>query len=204
MASKRAGPPKAKDKRSTDETPTLIAPEQLEAIIARERAAGGHTDEPRLLCLKCRNWCDGIWYGKEGIPEMCGTCWREFAKANDIRPQRVRYATAKSFRPYVPTMADVLLMWANGHAPDAGLAYFERPGDAVWEARVLANIVRRRAAVEPRWLLYFATGPHAAALARLGPYVGRAGGYPLTRDVDFATWVRLINESVGDPYAIGA
>jgi hypothetical protein len=59
---------------------------------------------------------------------------------------------AARVKPYVPNLEDYLLAWARVHLRKAAEAWAARDDDEEWENRVLASIVRARAAADVRWL----------------------------------------------------
>lgn len=101
------------------------------------------------------------------------------------------------------TLADRLALWAAKHAPAAfaALAASDAPE---WEARVLANVVRARAALADgrAWLECVACDDaYGPELRRLAPHVKRAGGYPIdpAGGMTFAEWVDAIRALNGCP-----
>ena len=170
--------------------------------VTRAIAEGRHSDRQEHLCQRCRNWCDGIWYGNKtyGIPDMCKRCYEDSGAAQmvlPIDPSITReYIKPVEVRPYQPTLAEHLLLWASEHYRDAFEAYSQR-NDPIWERRVLAAIVRSRAAKERGWITWVPLTRWADELASLGEYVKRAGGYPMVAGMTFAEWVNVIRELGG-------
>lgn len=96
---------------------------------------------------------------------------------------------SERLREYRPTLEDVLLLWASRHLRPAFEAY--AGADDATEQRILARIVRERARDDPGWVVKLANSRLGYELAALGPYIVRAGGYPLNGE-PFADWVENV------------
>ena len=92
--------------------------------VTRAIAEGRHSDRQEHLCQRCRNWCDGIWYGNKtyGIPDMCKRCYEDSGAAQmvlPIDPSVTReYIKPVEVRPYQLTLAEHLLF--GGLAENGG------------------------------------------------------------------------------------
>ena len=178
--------------------------------MARVKSRGGTTvprdvGPVRVLCLRCREWCDGIYYGSEGLPDMCEACYRKMMEAS-VASAGAAAAMSQGYirerrrprRVYVPTLEDELLVWASVHHRAAFEAFGHKKNDREWEDRILANIFRARAAKEgAAWVVAMAEGVYGDEVLRIAPHVVRAGGYPLAREQGFDEWVVAVQQLCG-------
>jgi hypothetical protein len=159
-------------------------------MLERALRNGTHAESKPHYCHKCRDWCDGIYFRTLDGMDLC----KKHAPAPESAEAKIERAEyAKATRPdavkrYQPNIEDVLILWASEHFPDAFRAYSARD-DFDWECKVLASIVRRRAASDPGWLVRLAQSYLAPQLKMIAPHVVRAGPYPLDERQSFADWV---------------
>lgn len=182
------------------------------AILAQAIQDGTHStgSAGRFLCTVRYPYhaCDGIHFtetgggqGVAGRKDYCLKCYEEMKPKADPDALESGDAAAPYIRPEppprrrrgaIPTLDDILGLWASVHYREAFEAY-AREDNWEWEARVLAAIVRRRADLDPAWLFKLVLSRFWEDVILLAPYIKRAAGYPIDpQRMTFAQWVREV------------
>ena len=179
------------------------------AILAQAIKDGTHSTDltNRFICnvRVPSHYCDGIYFtesgggqGVAGRKNYCLKCYEELKPGADLDDVsapaayiREEPATRRP-RGAIPTLDDLLCLWASVHYREAFEAY-AREDSWEWESRVLAAIVRRRASLDPAWLFRLILSRFWEDLIALAPYIKQAAGYPIDpQRMTFAQWVREV------------
>lgn len=169
--------------------------EYRDALFAAALANGTFAPEKQYVCHGCRQWVDGLYFRTLDGLDLCRAC----APQTDAPKPLEAIASARvdreqrngGIRRYRPNIEDLLIVWASEHFREAFEAYAQRD-EWEWECKVLAAIVRKRAAADSDWVVRLARSPLWRELLELAPYVVRAGGYPLAAGQTFADWVEEV------------
>lgn len=185
------------------------------AETARAVREGRHTSGPegrknRFVCTFGDHLCDGIVFsavggggGVAGTKHYCQACFDKFRPDGietdlDAIGISTQYIRGRE-KPKPPPLAfdEYLILWACRHYGEASLAYHDR-GDWEWRARVMAAIIRRRAATDSNWVVRLATSRYWGEFWDVSRFVVQAGGYPIEpQRMTLAQWIINIRQLHG-------